>query len=200
MSAARWRRGPAGARYTGVDLAAGPGVDIVLDDPARLPFPDNSFDAVVSTSVLEHDAMFWVTFLEMTRVAKDGGYVYIDAPSNGVFHRYPVDCWRFYPDAGLALEKWAARNGVRATLIESFVADRKRDVWNDCVMVFGKGGAPAPKRLISNCGIAARNIRRLGAAEFANFSATTEDQDAQGTFPRRGKGKRLRRLLGLDRR
>ena len=28
---------------------------------------------------------------------------YLNAPSNGEFHRYPVDCWRFYPDAGGAL-------------------------------------------------------------------------------------------------
>ncbi len=185
---------PPGARYTGVDLAAGPGVDIVLDDPAKLPFADGSFDVVVSTSALEHDPMFWVTFLEMVRVAKDGGYVYLDVPSNGAFHRYPSDCWRFYPDAGLALEKWAQRNGMRATLMESFVADRRRAEWNDCVMVFGKNAEP-PARFMSYRGIAARNIRHVGVAELINFSQTTEDQDTSLVLIRKRKGKRLRRSL-----
>jgi hypothetical protein len=31
---------PAGARYVGLDFAAGRGVDRVLDDPYRLPFDD----------------------------------------------------------------------------------------------------------------------------------------------------------------
>ena len=31
---------PAGCRYIGVDFVPGPGVDVVLDDPYRLPFAD----------------------------------------------------------------------------------------------------------------------------------------------------------------
>lgn len=187
---------PAGARYTGIDMVAGPGVDVVLEDSTKFPFPDDTFDAVVSTSCLEHDVMFWVTFLEMLRVAKNGGYVYLDVPSNGMFHRYPVDCWRFYPDAGIALEKWAGRHGMRGTLLESFIADRRRDQWNDCVMVFGKGDAKPGVRFMSHRGIAARNIRRFGELQITNFTGSTEDQDIQAALMRRRKIRGLRRFLG----
>lgn len=98
---------PAGARYVGLDFAAGRGVDRVLDDPYRLPFDDGVADAVVSSSCFEHVDMFWLTFNEILRVLRPGGLFYLNAPSNGAFHRYPVDCWRFYPDAGDALVRWA---------------------------------------------------------------------------------------------
>ena len=43
---------PTGCRYIGVDFVPGPGVDVVLDDPYRLPFADASVDVVVSSSCL----------------------------------------------------------------------------------------------------------------------------------------------------
>src|SRR5579859_5779437 len=82
---------PVYGEYVGVDIVDGPGVDIVLDDSGGLPFPNDRFDAVIASSCFEHDQMFWLTFLEMTRVVKDGGYLYINAPSNGNYHSYPYD-------------------------------------------------------------------------------------------------------------
>jgi SAM-dependent methyltransferase len=90
-------------RYVGVDFVAGNGVDIVLDDPYRLPFESESVDIVVSSSCFEHSELFWVLFLEIMRVLKAPGLFYLNVPSNGPFHRHPVDCWRFYPDSGDAL-------------------------------------------------------------------------------------------------
>ena len=133
--------------YVGVDFVEGRGVDIVLDDPYRLPFDDCSLDIIVSSSCFEHSQFFWLIFLEMLRVLKPGGLLYINVPSNGSFHRYPVDCWRFYPDAGKALEAWAAREGYQTKLLESFVGDRSPDsfesggAWNDFVAVFVKDSA-----------------------------------------------------------
>lgn len=49
-----------------------------------------------------------MTFLEYARVIKPGGMIYINAPSNGDYHRYPDDNWRFYPDCGRVL-----KNGLR---------------------------------------------------------------------------------------
>ena len=109
---------PKAATYTGADLAPGNGVDIVIEDPNILPFPQDSFDAIVSSSCFEHDQMFWLTFLELGRVLKPGGYAYINVPSNGEYHRHPEDCWRFYPDAGAALEKWGRKNNLDLTLVE----------------------------------------------------------------------------------
>lgn len=130
--------------YVGVDMEAGPGVDVVIQPGNPLPFDDESFDFILASSVFEHDAAFWVTFVEMCRKVKIGGYVYINAPSNGTFHRYPEDHWRFYPDSGLALARWATSQGQDITLVESFVADRSADVYNDFVAVFRKGLSDLP--------------------------------------------------------
>jgi SAM-dependent methyltransferase len=129
---------PLGARYLGVDFAAGEGVDIVLDDPYRLPFETSSVDVVVSSSCFEHIEFFWLMFNEILRVLKPSGLFYMNAPSNGEFHRYPVDCWRFYPDSGQALVNWGARTGYRPVLLESFTTRQRLDVWNDYVVIFLK--------------------------------------------------------------
>ena len=126
-------------RYVGVDLEPGPGVDLVIAPHAPLPMPDDTFNLVIASSVLEHDPAFWQTFLEMCRVAAPGGYVYLNAPSNGLVHRYPEDHWRFYPDCGKALSRWAKSQGQAAELIESFTVLREGDIWNDFVAVFRKG-------------------------------------------------------------
>jgi len=130
---------PRGWNYISVDSSSGPGVDVVLDDACRLPFATNEFDAVVSSSCFEHNPLFWLTLNEMCRVTHEGGYIYINAPSNGAYHRYPKDCWRFYPDAGAALVEWARRSGHAVTLCESFVAVAGKDRWNDFVCVLRKG-------------------------------------------------------------
>lgn len=142
---------PPTLRYVGVDFVQGKGVDVVLDDPYRLPFEDASVDVVVSSSCFEHSEMFWVLFLEILRVLRPDGLLYLNAPSNGDFHRYPVDCWRFYPDSGGALVTWARRNGMRPLLLESFVSAQDVDMWNDFVAVFVKDERHAgayPRRIV----------------------------------------------------
>ena len=96
--------------YTGIDINAGPNVDIVLSDPYKFPFSDESFDLVISGSTFEHTEFFWLTFQEMTRVLKLPGYIFLHAPSRGPEHRHPVDCWRFYPDGFRALAKYCSLN------------------------------------------------------------------------------------------
>ncbi|MVS97914.1 class I SAM-dependent methyltransferase [Devosia marina] len=130
---------PAGAEYVGIDMAAGPGVDIVYDPAQGFPAEVSGFDVCVSTSTFEHDDFFWQTFLEVCSALNEGGLFYINAPSNGPYHAYPGDSWRFYPDSGLSLAKWARRMGQQVTLLESGVLRRDSDVWNDFVAVFRKG-------------------------------------------------------------
>ena len=136
---------PAEAEYIGVDFCPGNGVDIILTDPYKLPFDDNSVDVIVCSSVFEHSQFFWVIFLEIMRVLKPTGLLYLNVPSNGYIHRYPVDCWRFYPDSGLALVEWAKNNGLAPALLESFIGTRDHQsneldnaAWNDFVAVFIK--------------------------------------------------------------
>lgn len=123
-------------RYVGVDVEKGPGVDVVLKDPYQLPFGDATVDCVVSSSCFEHSEFFWSLFLEIVRVLKPTGLFYLCAPSAGSFHRYPVDCWRFYPDSGVALERWGSANGFNVALLESFI--QVGGDWNDFVAVFVK--------------------------------------------------------------
>ena len=113
-------------------------MDCVLTDPYQLPFDDNSADIVVSSSCFEHSELFWLLFLEVIRILKPHDLFYLNAPSNGSFHRYPVDCWRFYPDSGRALVRWAERSSYSTELLESFTSHQLHDQWNDYVAVFIK--------------------------------------------------------------
>jgi SAM-dependent methyltransferase len=92
--------------YAGTDLCPGPNVDIVLPNPYSWSMKPDSFDLIVSGQTFEHTEFFWLTWLEMVRVLKPGGLIFLVAPSRGPEHRYPVDCWRFYPDGFSALAKY----------------------------------------------------------------------------------------------
>ncbi len=92
--------------YKGVDLVPGDNVDIVLANPYHwLELASQSADVLVSGQAFEHIEFFWLTMEEIARVLKPGGLCCIVAPSSGPEHRYPVDCWRFYPDGFHALAK-----------------------------------------------------------------------------------------------
>ena len=170
---------PADAEYVGVDFVAGKGVDVVISDPYALPFPDGSADLMVCSSCMEHSEFFWLLFVEMIRVLKPDGVLYVNAPSNGAFHRYPVDCWRFYPDSGIALRNWSRRSGYRTELLESFIGPQVApETWNDFVGVFIKDGAFAerfPRRILDDYP-GHTNGLRLGEESFARLTALPEDQ------------------------
>lgn len=152
---------PPGCEYVGIDLEAGEGVDLVLDDPYVFPFPDGSFDMIVSTSCFEHDQMFWITFIEAARVLSDQGVLYINAPSTPLYHGYPMDNWRFMADAAAALELWGMRNGSSIRRVESFIANQGPVFFNDCVMLFTKDAGLRPHSFVADAiGYAERVWRR----------------------------------------
>jgi SAM-dependent methyltransferase len=141
--------------YIGVDFADANGVDIVLDDPYVLPFDTASVDVLVCSSCFEHSEFFWLTFQEMARVLKRGGLCYLNVPSNGPVHGWPVDCWRFYPDAGKALANWAERVGLPMLLLESCITGQAGGSFNDFIAVFVRDPAEAyrhPQRMMSRVG------------------------------------------------
>ncbi len=115
--------------YVGLDIAEGPNVDIVASNQGW-PLTDSSFDVAVSSSCFEHDPRFWITFKEMARVVRSGGWVYICAPSQGPYHGHPGDCWRFYKDAWQALAD--STEGVE--LLSSRVYDN--EPWHDSVGIY----------------------------------------------------------------
>ncbi|MFC5743969.1 methyltransferase domain-containing protein [Dyella tabacisoli] len=124
--------------YQGIDLEAGPGVDIVLSSPYRLPFASGSVDLVVSGQAFEHVEYFWMSWLEMVRVLKPGGMIFLIAPSRGPEHRYPQDCWRFYPDGYRALAKFGSCELVEVTTDWEPHPDPGSRDWGDTVGVFRK--------------------------------------------------------------
>jgi SAM-dependent methyltransferase len=168
---------PDGSRYIGLDFTNGEGVDVLLSDPYKLPLEDNSIDVCVSSSCLEHSEFFWLSFLEMVRILKPDGLLYFSAPSNSQFHRYPVDCWRFYPDSGRALQNWAQRNGHNVLLLESFTGPQNWDMWNDFVAVFVKDerfASAHTKRIIDT--YPHTNALVAGKDKVLNYREWPEDQ------------------------
>jgi len=95
-------------QYLGLDQSAGPNVDAVLEQPYHWrALASNSVDVLISGQTFEHIEFFWITLDEMARVVKPGGLICLIAPSRGYEHRYPVDCWRFYPDGFRALARYS---------------------------------------------------------------------------------------------
>lgn len=142
--------------YKGVDLAAGPNVDVVLSSPYRLPFQSHSVDVIVSGQAFEHIEFFWLTWLEMTRILKPGGLIFLVAPSRGPEHRYPQDCWRFYPDGYRALASFGGLELVSANTDWESHADEFSAPWGDTVGVFRQ---PAMGFLIRMKKIFIQNLR-----------------------------------------
>jgi SAM-dependent methyltransferase len=162
--------------YMGVDFVAGKGVDIVLQDPYKMPFEDEHFDIIICSSVFEHSQMFWLLYLEIMRILKPKGIFYLNVPSTGEFHRYPVDCWRFYPDSANALVEWAKHNHFNPVLLESFICTQD-SVFSDCVAVFLKDATHLsgyPKRIldVKKDFINGLDSRVVG---FRNHTAATQD-------------------------
>jgi SAM-dependent methyltransferase len=122
--------------YTAADITDGPGVHLVIQDPYRLPLEDRSVDIVISGQMLEHCEFFWLAFGEMVRVLRPGGFIFLIAPSSGPEHRYPVDCYRFYPDAYRALARYA-----NCAVLDIWLDER--GPWRDLVGVFSRHGQPS---------------------------------------------------------
>jgi SAM-dependent methyltransferase len=126
--------------YTGCDMVKGKNVDLVLSDSYHWKnVKSNSFDVVISGQTFEHIEYFWVTMLEITRILKPGGMCCLIAPSNGVEHKYPVDCWRYYPDGFRALAKFAALELVDVyTQWGNAAYEDGSGFWNDTVLICRK--------------------------------------------------------------
>src|SRR4051794_36040461 len=79
--------------YRACDLQRAPGVSIVQENPYHIPLPSESADIVLSGQMMEHCEFFWLSFVEMIRLLKPNGLLFLIVPSAGPVHRYPVDCY-----------------------------------------------------------------------------------------------------------
>ncbi len=89
--------------YLGVDMEAGPGVDLVLDLTNSLEQVDSRlggrrFGTIFCLSVLEHCRQPFAMADNLTRLLRPGGKLCISAPFAFKIHAYPSDYWRFTPE------------------------------------------------------------------------------------------------------
>lgn len=79
-----------------IDILDGPGVDVVGDaHELSRHYELDSFDFVHSASVFEHLIMPWKVVLEINRILKPGGLVFISTHQTIGLHDAPWDYWRF---------------------------------------------------------------------------------------------------------
>lgn len=68
--------------YIGLDVGAGPCVDVVCGGH-EYNAPDNFFDTVISSECFEHNPFWEATFLNMHRMCKPGGLVVFTCATDG---------------------------------------------------------------------------------------------------------------------
>ena len=95
-----------GSPYVGIDWQDGPGVDVVVEGWDWTDLNPRLFDTIISGQALEHDGMFWLTLRNMAAALRPGGHMCIIVPGMFKVHRFPVDCYRFNPDAMYAFGAW----------------------------------------------------------------------------------------------
>ena len=169
--------------YIGVDIVKGNNVDIVLEDPYKLPFEKDTIDVVISISTFEHTEFFWLSYLEILRVLKPTGLFFLNVPSNSKYHRHSTDNWRFYPDSSQALESWGHRNNFKPKVLEHFTNyENGRDIWNDYVSITIKDEKfqNIYSRRILDTKKNFTNGRKNNSDELINFMEFPQDQNNWG--------------------
>jgi SAM-dependent methyltransferase len=99
--------------FVGADLPGNAEADVAILDDGTLPVEDDSFDAVLSTQVLEHVTDPQVYLSECFRVLRPGGRLLLSTHGLMVYHPDPVDYWR-----------WTCAGLERAVETEGFRVER----------------------------------------------------------------------------
>lgn len=116
-------------KYTGLDMAEGKNVDIVVKNPYKWEEVESEkFDVVISGQMLEHTKYPWLVIQEIVRVTKNRGLICVIVPSGGGEHKFPLDCYRFFPDGMRALAELA-----NIGIIECYCDNI--EPWKDTIMI-----------------------------------------------------------------
>jgi len=89
-------------QWTGIDMQAGDGVDLVADMHALPAEWSRRFTGVICSEVMEHVARPWVALPELRRVMAPGSLLVVTTLFAFPEHGYPDDFYR-YSRSGLAL-------------------------------------------------------------------------------------------------
>ena len=117
-----------GWTYTGLDIASGDNVDVVLDGHYEWRnLGNSSFDVIISGSALEHTKYPWLIVQQAARILKPGGQVCLIAPYSWPYHEHPIDCWRIYPEAMRAIMELAGLHVDKVYMVPDDVDKRIGD-------------------------------------------------------------------------
>lgn len=145
----------AGSHYTGVDLAAGPDVEVVASGH-DVALAADSVDLAISCECFEHNPMWRGTFINMHRMTRPGGVVVMTCasrgrPEHGTTRTRPYDSpgslsigWDYYRNLN---QSDFERQLPLASMFESHAFFRN-DVSKDLYLAGRKpGGSARPLRL-----------------------------------------------------
>jgi SAM-dependent methyltransferase len=166
-----------GCDYTGLDVAAGPGVDVVCEGQ-KYDAPAASFDTVICCEVMEHNPYWVETFNNMMRLLKPGGLMIMSCatgyrPEHGTSRSDPGNSpltvkqgWEYYRNL-------SARDILRKVNFSSLNAWAFATNWDAWDLYF----------------LGTKDSRSEAAAKIATFKATYKGR-ALSSF-----GRRLSRVL-----
>jgi SAM-dependent methyltransferase len=117
-----------GIAYVGADIPGNPDASVVISADGTLPVPDASVDAVFSSQVLEHVADPALYLAECARILRPGGRLLLSTHGIMVYHRDPVDYWRWTGEglrrivgqAGLHVDRFDGVMGLASTGLQLF--------------------------------------------------------------------------------
>ena len=91
------------AEYVGFDYYSGDNVDVVGDAHKLSSYfqQEEKFDIVYSTACFEHFAMPWLVAVEISKVLKVGGFVFVETHFSFSSHERP---WHFFQFSDMALK------------------------------------------------------------------------------------------------
>lgn len=116
--------GPGVTEHVGVDRLGAFAQPDLVGDALNLPVPDGSFDAALSTQVLEHVPDPASALKELARVLRPGGTLILTCPGTWPHHEQPYDFFRFtryglehlLEQAGFRVVEFKALGGIWATI------------------------------------------------------------------------------------
>ena len=117
---------PPSVDYVGADLPGNPVASVEIGADGTVPVASESFDAVLSTQVLEHVEDPDLYLGECWRVLRPGGRMLLSTHGIMVHHPDPVDYWRWtceglrrvVSSAGFEVERFEGIMGLAATGIQ----------------------------------------------------------------------------------
>jgi len=121
-----------------INLTGCENIRYAVSDICKIPFPENTFSAVIANHMLYHVSDLPAALKEIKRVLKPGFCLY--AATNGVSHLYEIRDWKtkFYPDQegddwGTAALGFSVENG--AGLLQSEFSDIRFQKYPDSLLV-----------------------------------------------------------------